>query len=61
VELEIKKLKPNGASAKLPAVQKPCDKMSEAIVIDGGKRGQVVKVRSDVPCPPPQHTFSAAG
>jgi ParB family chromosome partitioning protein len=50
VELEIKKTKPNGASAKLSAVQKPCDKMAEAIVMDGGKRGQVVKVCADLAC-----------
>jgi hypothetical protein len=37
VELEIKKPKTNGASTKLSAVQKPCDKMAEAIVMDGGK------------------------
>ena len=50
VELEIKKAKPNGASSKLPTVQKPCDKMTEAIVMDGGKRGQVVKVCADPAC-----------
>ena len=50
VELEIKKPKPNGASTKLPANQKPCDKMAEAIVMDGGKRGQVVKVCADPAC-----------
>jgi ParB family chromosome partitioning protein len=50
VELEIKKAKPNGASAKLSAVQKPCDKMTEAMVMDGGKRGQVVKVCADLTC-----------
>src|ERR1700734_23290 len=50
VEFEIKKPKPNGASTKLPAVQKPCDKMTEAIVMDGGKRGQVVKVCADPTC-----------
>src|SRR5450755_566422 len=44
VGLEIKKSKPNGASTKLSPVQKPCDKMTEAIVMGGGKRGQVVKV-----------------
>jgi hypothetical protein len=33
VELEIKKPRPNGASTKLPANQKPCDKMAEAIVM----------------------------
>jgi len=50
VELEIKKPKLNGASTKLPAYQKPCDKMGEAIVMDGGKRGQVVKVCADPTC-----------
>jgi ParB family chromosome partitioning protein len=49
VELEIKKAKPNGAS-KLSPVQKPCDKMTEAVVMDGGKRGQVVKVCADPTC-----------
>jgi ParB family transcriptional regulator, chromosome partitioning protein len=50
VELEIKKQKANGASTKLRAVQKPCDKMTEAIVMDGGKRGQVVRVCADPAC-----------
>ncbi len=50
VELEIKKPKANGASTKLPANQKPCEKMAEAIVMDGGKRGQVVKVCPDPTC-----------
>ena len=47
---DSKKAKPNGASSKLSAVQKPCDKMTEAIVMDGGKRGQVVKVCADPSC-----------
>jgi len=50
VELEIKKPKANGASTKLPANQKPCEMMAEAIVMDGGKRGQVVKVCADPAC-----------
>jgi ParB family chromosome partitioning protein len=50
VELEIKKPNPNGTSTKVSAVQKPCDKMTEAIVMDGGKRGQVVKVCADPAC-----------
>jgi ParB family transcriptional regulator, chromosome partitioning protein len=50
VELEIKKPKANGTSSKLPANQKPCDKMAEALVMDGGKRGQVVKVCADPAC-----------
>jgi ParB family transcriptional regulator, chromosome partitioning protein len=50
VELEIRKLKSNGASTKLSANQKPCEKMAEAIVMDGGKRGQIVKVCADPSC-----------
>ena len=51
VELEIKKAKPNGCKApKLSPVQKPCDKMTDAVVMDGGKRGQVVKVCADPAC-----------
>jgi ParB family chromosome partitioning protein len=50
VELEIKKIKSNGASTKLPPVQKPCEKMAEANVMEGGKRGQVVKVCADPAC-----------
>src|ERR1700723_3309404 len=50
VELEIKKAKPNGARSNLSPVQKPCEKMTEAIVMDGGKRGQVVKVCADPAC-----------
>jgi ParB family chromosome partitioning protein len=50
VELEIKKPKANGASTKLSSFQKPCDKMTEAMVMDGGKRGQVVKVCADPAC-----------
>ena len=50
MELEKKKPKPNGESNKLSGVQKPCDKMTEAIVMDGGKRGQVVKVCVDPTC-----------
>ena len=50
MELEIEKPKANGASSKLPANQKPCDKMAEAIVMDSGKRGQVVKVCADPTC-----------
>jgi len=50
VELEVKKAKANGTASKLPAAQKPCDKMAEAIVMDGGKRGQTVKVCADPNC-----------
>jgi ParB family chromosome partitioning protein len=50
VELEVKRAKANGTASKLPAAQKPCDKMAEAIVMDGGKRGQTVKVCADPNC-----------
>ncbi len=50
MELEIKKPKANGATTKLPANQTPCEKMAEAIVMDGGKRGQVIKVCADPAC-----------
>jgi ParB family transcriptional regulator, chromosome partitioning protein len=50
VELQIKKAKANGSAAKQPAVQKPCEKMTDAIVMDGGSRGQIVKVCADPNC-----------
>ena len=50
VELQIKKAKANGTAAKLSPSQKPCEKMTEAIVMDGGKRGQIVKVCADLRC-----------
>jgi ParB family chromosome partitioning protein len=50
VELQIKKAKPNGSGVKQPAIQKPCEKMTDAIVMDGGTRGQIVKVCADPNC-----------
>jgi ParB family chromosome partitioning protein len=50
VELQIKKVKANGNLAKQPPFQKPCEKMADAIVMDGGNRGQVVKVCADPDC-----------
>jgi ParB family chromosome partitioning protein len=50
VELEIKKPKANGANVRVSPHQKPCEKMTEAIVADGGKRGQIVKVCADPTC-----------
>jgi len=50
VELQIKKPKANGSAAKQPAIQKPCEKMTDAIVADGGNRGQIVKVCADTNC-----------
>ncbi|MGB7556559.1 MAG: hypothetical protein WBM04_19495 [Candidatus Korobacteraceae bacterium] len=34
-------------SAKVIPAQKPCEKITEAIVTDRGKRGQIVKVCTD--------------
>jgi ParB family transcriptional regulator, chromosome partitioning protein len=48
VELQIKK--PKASAAKQSAIQKPCEKMTEAIVMDGGTRGQIVKVCADPAC-----------
>jgi len=45
-----RKAKANGTASKLPDAQKPCDKMTDAIVMDGGKRGQRVKVCADPNC-----------
>lgn len=50
MELQIKKARTNGERTKLSAFQKPCDKMTEAIVTDGGKRGHIVKVCPDPAC-----------
>jgi ParB family chromosome partitioning protein len=50
VELEIKKAKSNGTSSKVPPQQKPCHKMTEAVVMDGGRRGELVKVCADPSC-----------
>lgn len=49
-ELQIKKAKANGSAAKQPPNQKPCEKMKDAIVMDGGNRGQIVKVCADLTC-----------
>ena len=50
VVLDVKKLKANGNAAKQSPFQRPCTKMQEAIVMDGGERGQVVKVCVDPAC-----------
>jgi ParB family transcriptional regulator, chromosome partitioning protein len=49
VELAVRKAT-RSQSTKLAPAQKPCEKMSEAIVMDGGKRGQIVKVCADPSC-----------
>jgi len=50
VELEIKKAKTNGTGSKSAPYQKPCEKMTEAVVMDGGRRGELVKVCADLSC-----------
>src|SRR6266566_390747 len=50
VELQIRKPKTNGGLAKHPPFHKPCEKMTDAIVMDGGNRGQTVKVCADLAC-----------
>ena len=50
VELEIKKAKTNGTGSRVAPQQKPCQKMTEAVVMDGGRRGVLVKVCADLSC-----------
>jgi ParB family chromosome partitioning protein len=49
-ELAIKKVKTNGKGSKVAAHQKPCEKMTDAVVMDGGRRGELVKVCADPVC-----------
>jgi ParB family chromosome partitioning protein len=50
VELEIKKATTNGTGSQVAPQQKPCQKMTEAVVMDGGRRGELVKVCADPSC-----------
>jgi ParB family transcriptional regulator, chromosome partitioning protein len=50
VELELRKAKTQSQTARANPTQKPCEKMTEAIFMDGGKRGQIVKVCADPSC-----------
>ncbi|MBS1852812.1 MAG: ParB/RepB/Spo0J family partition protein [Acidobacteria bacterium] len=50
VELELKKAKTNGTRSRSAPYQKPCEKMTEAVVMDGGRRGELVKVCADLSC-----------
>jgi len=50
VELKLRKTKTSNQTAKAAPAQKPCEKMTEAIVMDGGKRGQIVTVCADPDC-----------
>jgi ParB family transcriptional regulator, chromosome partitioning protein len=50
LELQVKKAKANGVRTKQVGFERPCEKMTEAIVMDGGKRGQITKVCADLSC-----------
>jgi ParB family chromosome partitioning protein len=50
LELQTKKAKANVARTKQVGFERPCDKMTEAIVMDGGRRGELVKVCADLTC-----------
>jgi hypothetical protein len=50
LELQVKKANSNGVCTKQVGFERPCEKMTEAIVMDGGKRGQIVKVCADLSC-----------
>jgi len=50
LELQLKKAKANGVRTKQVGFERPCDKMTEAIVVDGGRRGELVKVCADLTC-----------
>src|SRR5258708_13474812 len=53
VELKLRKAKTQSQTAKANPAQKPCEKMTEAIIMDGGKRGKIVKVCADPSCRTP--------
>lgn len=50
IELDVKRAKGEGQAARQNPTTRPCEKMSDAIVMDGGKRGQIVKVCADPSC-----------
>ncbi len=50
VELQVKKARKGNERAKLPPFQKSCQSTTDAIVVDGGKRGHIVKVCSNPAC-----------
>lgn len=50
MEIELKKAKANGTGSKVAPYQKPCEKMTEAVVMDGGRRGELVKICADLSC-----------
>jgi ParB family transcriptional regulator, chromosome partitioning protein len=50
VELDLKRPKSQTQAAKPNPAQRPCERMADAIVMDGGKRGEIVKVCADASC-----------
>jgi ParB family chromosome partitioning protein len=50
VELQTKATGKNGKSSPSSPAEKPCRSATEAIVMDGGRRGQIVKVCADPKC-----------
>lgn len=50
VELDVKRAKLGNQAAKANPAQRTCDKMADAIVMDGGRRGQTIKVCADQTC-----------
>ena len=50
VELDVKRAKLANQAAKANPTQRTCEKMTDAIVMDGGRRGQTVKVCADPTC-----------
>ena len=50
LELDLKRPKAQSQAVKANPAQRPCEKMRDAIVVDGGKRGQTVKVCADPGC-----------
>jgi len=50
MELAVKKAKANGTASKVAAYQKPCEKMTEAVIMDSGRRGELVRVCADLSC-----------
>ena len=50
VELDVKRAKLGNQAAKTNPAQRTCEKMTDAIVMDGGRRGQTIKVCADPSC-----------
>jgi ParB family chromosome partitioning protein len=50
LELDLKRQKSPSQNTKAIPAQRACEKMADAIVVDGGKRGHVVKVCADPSC-----------